>query len=198
MQVVRPTVGERICDAACGSAGFLCESFDYLRANKSLTTSDLKTPRDRTFYGKEKKLSAYEYEIGGVVAAGLIADRFGRCNTLGSLAILIALFSFVAPWLLGSSSLGGRGFNLVCFGLLGLSYGQAARAVTAHFEARYRYTSAALTSDLAWLIGAAFAPLVALSLSASFWLGFMGTYLFSGAVCTLVALRINKVRENRG
>ena len=32
----------------------------------------------------------------------------------------------------------------------------------------YRYTGAALTSDLAWLIGAGFAPLVALGLSAYF------------------------------
>ena len=136
--------------------------------------------------------------VVGVVASGLIADRFGRRHTLGSLAILIALFSFIAPWLLGSSRMGEDIFILVGFALLGLSYGQAAGAVTANFEAEYRYTGAALTSDLAWLIGAAFAPLVALSLSANFGLGFMGAYLFSGAVCTLVALRVNKARENRG
>jgi len=136
--------------------------------------------------------------IAGVVASGLIADRFGRRNTLGSLAILIALFSFVAPMLLGSSGLGEDVFILVGFALLGLSYGQAAGAVTSNFEPKYRYTGAALTSDLAWLIGAAFAPLVALSLSAQFGLGFMGAYLFSGAVCTLVALRVNKAMEIRG
>jgi MFS family permease len=136
--------------------------------------------------------------IPGVVASGLIADRLGRRKTLGLLAILIALFSFIAPWLLGSQGLGENIFILVGFALLGLSYGQAAGAVTANFEAKYRYTGAALTSDLAWLIGAAFAPLVALSLSANFGLGFMGAYLFSGAVCTLVALRVNSARENRG
>jgi len=31
IQVVNPQIGETIYDAACGSAGFLCESFDYLR-----------------------------------------------------------------------------------------------------------------------------------------------------------------------
>jgi MFS family permease len=134
----------------------------------------------------------------GVVASGLIADRFGRRNTLGSLAILIGLFSFVAPWLLGRSGWGEDLFILIGFSLLGLSYGQAAGAVTSNFEARFRYTGAALTSDLAWLIGAAFAPLVALGLSAEFGLAFMGVYLFSGAACTLVALRVNKVRELRG
>ncbi len=29
VQVVNPKIGERIYDGACGSAGFLCESFDY-------------------------------------------------------------------------------------------------------------------------------------------------------------------------
>ena len=134
----------------------------------------------------------------GVVASGWIADRFGRRNTLGSLAILIAIFSFVAPTLLGNDVLGEDLFILIGFALLGLSYGQAAGAVTSNFEPKYRYTGAALTSDLAWLIGAAFAPLVALGLSAQFGLGFMGVYLFSGAVCTLVALRVNKARELRG
>ena len=134
----------------------------------------------------------------GVVASGWIADRFGRRNTLGSLAILIALFSFVAPMLLSNDKFGEDLFILIGFALLGLSYGQAAGAVTSNFEPEYRYTGAALTSDLAWLIGAAFAPLVALGLSAQFGLGFMGVYLFSGAVCTLVALQINKARELRG
>jgi MFS family permease len=135
--------------------------------------------------------------IFGVVVSGLVADRFGRRNTLGSLAIAIALFSFVAPFLMGGSVMGEDLFILLGFALLGLSYGQAAGAVTANFEPEYRYTGAALTSDLAWLIGAAFAPLIALYMSAHFGLGFLGIYLFSGAVCTLVALRVNKVLESR-
>ena len=134
----------------------------------------------------------------GVVASGWIADRYGRRNTLGSLAMAIAVFSFFAPFLLGSNVLGENIFIVLGFALLGLSYGQAAGAVTSNFEPQYRYTGAALTSDLAWLIGAAFAPLVALGMSAHFGLGFMGAYLFSGAACTLVALRVNKLRETKG
>jgi len=40
VQVVKPKIGERICDGACGSAGFLCESFDYLKASRNLGTKD--------------------------------------------------------------------------------------------------------------------------------------------------------------
>ena len=32
VQVVQPKIGERIYDGAVGSAGFLCESFDYLKS----------------------------------------------------------------------------------------------------------------------------------------------------------------------
>jgi len=134
---------------------------------------------------------------GGIVASGLIADRIGRRNTLGSLAIAIGVFSGFAPTLLDGGRLGQDIFLLVGFALLGLSYGQAAGAVTANFELKYRYTGAALTSDLAWLIGAAFAPLVALGLSARFGLAYVSVYLLSGAICTLIALRVNKAMEER-
>ncbi len=76
--------------------------------------------------------------------------------------------------------------------MLGLSYGQAAGAVTSNFAARFRYTGAALTSDFAWLVGAAFAPLVALGLSAHFGLAYVSLYLLSGAAATMGALGLNK------
>src|SRR6266446_1143127 len=55
VQVVKPRIGERIYDGAVGSAGFLCESFEYLKKKSGLTTKDVKTLQERTFYGKEKK-----------------------------------------------------------------------------------------------------------------------------------------------
>lgn len=55
IRVVQPQIGERIYDGACGSAGFLCEAFDYLKTHKKLTTKDVTTLQQRTFFGKEKK-----------------------------------------------------------------------------------------------------------------------------------------------
>jgi len=129
---------------------------------------------------------------GAIVISGLIADRLGRTRTLAALAVAIAMFSGFAPTLLGSGTAGQDIFVLVGFVLLGLSYGQAAGSVTANFGSKYRYTGAALTSDLAWLIGAAFAPLIVLGLCAHFGLGFVGVYLLSGAICTLAALGMNQ------
>lgn len=113
------------------------------------------------------------------------------------MAVLIGLFSFTTPWLLGAGPVGNNAFLLVGFVLLGLSYGQASGTVTANFSAQYRYTGAALSADLAWLLGAGFAPLAVLALSARFGLGAVSLYLLSGAVCTLAALRINRLIERK-
>jgi len=59
IQVIKPRIGERIYDGACGSAGFLCEAYDYLRQGE-LTTSQLQILQNKTFYGKEKKSLAYD------------------------------------------------------------------------------------------------------------------------------------------
>ncbi|MFT3859103.1 MAG: MFS transporter [Aquabacterium sp.] len=138
--------------------------------------------------------------LGAVLCAvamplsGLMADRIGRRRTLGTLAMLIAAFSLVTPWLLGGGTVGQDAFILIGFVLLGLSYGQSAGSVTSNFLPRFRYTGAALTADLAWLVGAAFAPLTALGLSAEFGLVAVSVYLLTGAVSTLLALQVNRSR----
>lgn len=137
---------------------------------------------------------------GAIVTSGLIADQIGRRNTLllsGGMIALFSLSSIVAPLLFGDSLAGQTIYVIIGFGLLGLAYGQTAGAVASSFKPQYRYTGAALTSDFAWLIGAGFAPLVALTLSSSFGLAWVGLYLLSGALCTLAALWIDRRLEGR-
>lgn len=132
-----------------------------------------------------------------VIISGLLADRIGRRKLLGIGALLIGAFSFIAPFLLGGGRSGEETFVLLGFGLLGLSFGQASGAVASNFERRYRYTGSAITSDIAWLVGAGFAPLVVLALSSWFGLAAVGAYLLSGAVCTVIALATNRQFETR-
>ncbi len=82
IQVTKPRVGERIYDGACGSAGFLCEAFDYLSNQPGLTTADLKTLQERTFYGKEKKSLAYVIAIMNMILHGIEAPNVVHTNTL--------------------------------------------------------------------------------------------------------------------
>ena len=82
VQVVRPKIGNRIYDGAVGSAGFLCESFDYLKSKGKLTTKDLTTLQTRTFYGKEKKSLAYVIAIMNMILHGIEAPNIIHTNTL--------------------------------------------------------------------------------------------------------------------
>jgi type I restriction enzyme M protein len=82
VQVVQPKVGERIYDGACGSAGFLCESFDYLRGQTGLTAGNLKTLQERTFYGIEKKPLAYVIAIMNMILHGIETPNIVHSNTL--------------------------------------------------------------------------------------------------------------------
>src|SRR3982750_879952 len=82
VNVVQPKMGERIYDGACGSAGFLCESFDYLKSKSGLTTKDFEILQTRTFYGKEKKSLAYVIAIMNMILHGIEAPNIVHTNTL--------------------------------------------------------------------------------------------------------------------
>jgi type I restriction enzyme M protein len=103
VQVVQPKIGERIYDGACGSAGFLCESFEYMKSGPPgnanlpigrskdairengvprLTTREAKALQERTFYGKEKKSLAYVIAIMNMILHGIDAPNVIHTNTL--------------------------------------------------------------------------------------------------------------------
>src|ERR1700722_2428829 len=83
VRLVKPKIGERIYDGACGSAGFLCESYDYLKQNNSKrTTAQDRMLQERTFYGKEKKSLAYVIAIMNMILHGIEAPNIIHTNTL--------------------------------------------------------------------------------------------------------------------
>ena len=81
IQVVKPKIGDRIYDGACGSAGFLCESYDYLRRG-NLTRKQLEILQNNTFTGKEKKSLAYVIAIMNMILHGIDAPNIIHTNTL--------------------------------------------------------------------------------------------------------------------
>ena len=81
VRVIAPRVGETVYDGACGSAGFLCEAYDFIRAG-DLTTKQLQTLQTRTFYGKEKKSLAYIIGVMNMILHGIKAPNIIHANTL--------------------------------------------------------------------------------------------------------------------
>ena len=86
VDVIQPKIGETIYDGAAGSAGFLCEAFDYLRQGgrdkTKLSTTDLATLQNDTFYAKEKKSLAYVIAIMNMILHGIEAPNVLHTNTL--------------------------------------------------------------------------------------------------------------------
>lgn len=83
IKVVNPTVGDTVYDGAVGSAGFLCESYEYMSKQDGMTTSKKKTLQEKTFYGKEKKSLAYVIAVMNMILHGIDAPNIIHTNTLG-------------------------------------------------------------------------------------------------------------------
>jgi type I restriction enzyme M protein len=82
VKVVDPKIGDKIYDGAVGSAGFLCEAFNYLKSGKELSTSEWEILQRKTFYGKEKKSLAYILGVMNLIFHGVEAPNIIHTNTL--------------------------------------------------------------------------------------------------------------------
>ena len=83
IKVVDPKIGETICDPAVGSAGFLCEAYEYLKEqNPKRTTEQDQVLQKSTFYGKEKKSLAYVIAIMNMILHGIETPNILHTNTL--------------------------------------------------------------------------------------------------------------------
>lgn len=83
IKVTDPKIGNTVYDAACGSAGFLCETYDYLYAHMEKTSGNLKKLQEETLYGKEKKNLAYIIGTMNMILHGIDAPNIIHTNTLG-------------------------------------------------------------------------------------------------------------------
>ncbi|NRP13341.1 MULTISPECIES: type I restriction-modification system subunit M [unclassified Aliiroseovarius] len=82
VKVVNPQIGETVYDGAVGSAGFLCEAYDWMRNSKELSAAEYETLQTNTFYGKEKKSLAYVIGIMNMILHGVEAPNIVHANTL--------------------------------------------------------------------------------------------------------------------
>ncbi|MCI1640416.1 MAG: type I restriction-modification system subunit M [Bacteroidales bacterium] len=84
VKVVKPQIGDTIYDGACGSAGFLCEAYNYIINThpSGLSTKDREILHKHTFYGKEKKSLAYIIGIMNMIFHGIEAPNIVHTNTL--------------------------------------------------------------------------------------------------------------------
>jgi len=122
--------------------------------------------------------------IGAVILSGVLADRFSNRVVLWISCALVPVLCVGIIWLNTHPAI----YILLGFVLLGLSYGQSSSIVPNRFAPEYRYSGSALATNLSWILGAAFAPLVGLFAAWKFGLWASALYLLSAAVVTSAAL----------
>lgn len=82
VKVVNPKLGDKVYDGAVGSAGFLCEAFEYLKNSKKLTVAEYEQLQKKSFYGKEKKSLAYIIGVMNMILHGIEAPNILHTDTL--------------------------------------------------------------------------------------------------------------------
>ncbi|MBO4805975.1 MAG: N-6 DNA methylase, partial [Paludibacteraceae bacterium] len=81
VKIIDPRIGETVYDPACGSAGFLCEAFNYMQEQVH-SVADNETLQKATFFGKEKKGLPYIIATMNMIFHGVAAPNIIRSNTL--------------------------------------------------------------------------------------------------------------------
>ncbi len=125
-----------------------------------------------------------------VPIAGMLADAFGRRKSMIVITSLILLFAlFMFQPLLGSGNQGlVMVFLLVGLSLMGLTFGPMGALLPELFPTEVRYTGASFSYNVASILGASVAPWIAAWLQTTYGLFWVGVYLASMAVITLIAL----------
>ncbi len=129
--------------------------------------------------------------------AGALADRFGRRRFLIVVTVAILLFGLLFEVWLGNS--GGQPvsttlFLVVGLALMGLTFGPMGALLPEMFPTNVRYTGSAISYNVASIIGASLAPIIAV---AYLWFAdgsilFVGIYLSASAVVTLIGLLLSR------
>lgn len=130
--------------------------------------------------------------------SALVADKIGRRKMLIIATTAIALFGFTFSYFLNSGSTVMVTFFL-CTGmaLMGFTYGPLGTFLSELFPTSVRYSGASLTFNLAGILGAAFAPMIAIWLASTYSLTYVGFYLTIAACISLIALLVISKEEHK-
>lgn len=130
--------------------------------------------------------------------SALVADKIGRRKMLIYTTIAIAIFGFFFSYFLNSGS-AVLVTAFVCMGmaLMGFTYGPLGTFLSELFPTTVRYSGASLTFNMAGILGAAFAPMVAIWLASTYSLTYVGLYLTIAACISLISLLVISKEEHK-
>ena len=116
--------------------------------------------------------------------SAVLADRYGRKLILIVASLGIILFGLVLGPLLNTSLLLTLSIGMA---LMGFTYGPLGTMLSELYPTNVRYTGSSLSFNFAGIVGASFAPFIALWLSSNFGVHYVGYYLALAAIISLIA-----------
>ena len=142
------------------------------------------------------ELFAILFFVIGIPASALLADRFGKRLILLIASFAIGLFGLSFSYFMDSgSTLLIATFICLGMGLMGLTYGPLGTFLSELFPTEVRYSGASLTFNLAGILGASFAPLIAIWLASNYGIAYVGFYLSFTALISFAALLAIRKKE---
>ena len=133
-----------------------------------------------------------------IPVSAVVADKIGRRKMLIIATIAIAVFGFFFSYFLNSgSTVLVTAFICMGMGLMGFTYGPLGTFLSELFPTAVRYSGASLTFNMAGILGAAFAPMVAIWLASTYSLTYVGFYLTIAACISLVSLLVISKDEHK-
>ena len=129
--------------------------------------------------------------------SALLAEKFGRKITSIAICLLIIVFGlFFGQFFVANNPISVTLFLCLGMSVMGLSYGPIGTILSEIFPTSVRYTGSALTFNLAGIIGASFAPLIATKLATNYGIGAVGYYLIVASFISLIAFICIKETKN--
>jgi metabolite-proton symporter len=127
--------------------------------------------------------------------SALLAER-GRKPLMMGVTVAIGLFGLVLAPMFSAGIMGATAMMALGLALMGMTYGPLGTIVSELFPTPVRYTGSSLAFSLAGILGASLAPYAATWLAKSYGLQYVGYYLATSAILTLVGLLLIRETKN--
>jgi len=133
-----------------------------------------------------------------IPVSAVVADKIGRRKMLIAATAAIVVFGFFFSFFLSSGNIALVAvFACIGMSLMGFTYGPLGTFLSELFPTNVRYSGASLTFNMAGILGAAFAPMIAIWLAKTYDVSYVGFYLIAAALISLISFLVISKDEHK-
>lgn len=127
--------------------------------------------------------------------SALLADKYTPKLIMSLASLFIVLFGLFLEPLISIQDFGVLLILSIGMALMGFTYGPLGTVLSNMFPVKIRYTGASLSFNLAGILGASFAPFIALWLANNYGFQYVGYYLSIMGMLSLIASALSDSQQ---